>query len=59
MVTTIEPGLYISSADDIPQAFHNIGIRIEDNVLITETGNEVLTASVPKTTAEIETLMQH
>lgn len=59
MVTTIEPGLYISAADDIPQAFHNIGIRIEDNVLITETGNEVLTASVPKTTAEIETLMQH
>ncbi|PIT54426.1 aminopeptidase P N-terminal domain-containing protein [Snodgrassella communis] len=59
MVTTVEPGLYISAADDIPAAFHNIGIRIEDNVLVTETGNEVLTASVPKTTTEIEILMQH
>jgi Xaa-Pro aminopeptidase len=59
MVTTVEPGLYISAADDIPSAFHNIGIRIEDNVLVTETGNEVLTASVPKTTTEIEILMQH
>lgn len=59
MVTTIEPGLYISAADDIPKAFHNIGIRIEDNILVTENGNEVLTASVPKTIPEIEAIMQH
>lgn len=58
MVTTIEPGLYIAAADDIPKAFHNIGIRIEDNILVTETGNEILTASVPKTTSAIETIMQ-
>lgn len=57
MVTTIEPGLYIAAADDIPSAFHNIGIRIEDNVLITAQGNEVLTASVPKKIADIEALM--
>ena len=58
MVTTIEPGIYIAAADDIPAAFHNIGIRIEDNILVTETGNENLTASVPKTTSAIEAIMQ-
>lgn len=59
MVTTVEPGLYIAAADDIPPEFHNIGVRIEDNVLVTATGNEVLTASVPKNPDEIEALMQH
>lgn len=58
MVTTIEPGIYIAAADDIPVAFHHIGIRIEDNILVTENGNENLTASVPKTTSAIETIMQ-
>lgn len=58
MVTTIEPGIYIAAADDIPAAFHHIGIRIEDNILVTENGNENLTASVPKTTSAIETIMQ-
>ena len=57
MVTTVEPGLYIAAAADIPTDFHNIGIRIEDNVLVTPTGHEVLTRSVPKSTAEIEALM--
>ncbi|MDO4640450.1 MAG: aminopeptidase P N-terminal domain-containing protein [Neisseria sp.] len=58
MCTTIEPGLYISAAPDIPAEFHDIGIRIEDNVLITENGNDVYTSEVPKTVAEIEALMQ-
>ncbi|MFV2029676.1 aminopeptidase P N-terminal domain-containing protein [Neisseria sp. S1] len=57
MCTTIEPGLYIAAADDIPPHFHNIGIRIEDNILVTENGAENYTAEVPKTIAEIEALM--
>ncbi|QEY24564.1 Xaa-Pro aminopeptidase [Neisseria animalis] len=58
MTTTIEPGLYIAAADDIPEAFHNIGIRIEDNVLVTEEGSENYTSLVPKSVAEIEALMR-
>ena len=54
MVLTVEPGLYIRTGDDIPEAFHNIGVRIEDDVLVTANGNENLTASTPKTVAEVE-----
>ncbi|UOO81331.1 aminopeptidase P N-terminal domain-containing protein [Uruburuella testudinis] len=57
MCTTIEPGLYISAAPDISAEFHNIGIRIEDNILVTETGHENYTAEAPKQIAEIEALM--
>jgi Xaa-Pro aminopeptidase len=57
MVLTVEPGCYIRPADDVPMALWNIGIRIEDDVVITETGNEVLTQAAPKTVAEIEQLM--
>ncbi len=57
MTFTVEPGCYIRPADDVPRALWNIGIRIEDNVLITSHGSEVLTADVPKTVAEIEELM--
>ncbi|WP_051940513.1 aminopeptidase P N-terminal domain-containing protein [Stenoxybacter acetivorans] len=57
MCTTVEPGLYIAAADDIPAHFHNIGVRIEDNVLITDNGCEVYTADAPKTVAAIEALM--
>ena len=58
MVTTIEPGIYFDPADqDLPEHFRGIGIRIEDDVLVTRTGNEVLTLSVPKTIRDIETVM--
>lgn len=57
MVTTIEPGLYIRAGDGVPTEFANIGIRIEDDVLITEQGHEVLTAEVPTDPVAIETLM--
>jgi Xaa-Pro aminopeptidase len=58
MVLTIEPGLYISKDSAAPQQYQGIGIRIEDNVLVTAQGFENLTASVPKTISEIEALMQ-
>ena len=56
MTLTVEPGLYIRPAEDVPEAFWNIGIRIEDDVAVTESGCEVLT-SPPKTVAEIEAWM--
>lgn len=59
MVLTIEPGLYIPADDDIPEAFRGIGIRIEDDIAVTEAGHEVLTASVPKRVADIEALMNN
>ncbi|XOV86094.1 MAG: Xaa-Pro aminopeptidase [Pseudomonadota bacterium] len=59
MVTTIEPGLYISdTADNVPARYRGIGIRIEDDVLVTRDGNEVLTAAIPRTVAEIEASMK-
>ena len=58
MVLTVEPGIYISEADDVDSRWWNIGIRIEDDVLVTKQGHRVLSASIPKTITEIETLMQ-
>jgi Xaa-Pro aminopeptidase len=58
MVLTVEPGCYIRAADDVPQPLRNIGIRIEDDVVVTEAGCEVLTGGVPKQVSEIESLMQ-
>lgn len=58
MVLTVEPGLYIREAADIPEAFHNIGIRIEDDVAVTEHGHAVLTGEVPKSISEVEALMR-
>ncbi|ENA1777825.1 Xaa-Pro aminopeptidase [Yersinia ruckeri] len=57
MVLTIEPGLYIAQDADVPMEYRGIGIRIEDDILITETGNENLTAKVVKKVEEIEALM--
>ena len=56
MVLTVEPGLYIRAADDVPAAFHGIGIRIEDDALVTEAGCELITAAAPKAVADIEAL---
>lgn len=57
MILTVEPGLYISPSPAVDKRWHNIGIRIEDDVLITENGNEVLSATLPKTVADIEKIM--
>ncbi|MGP3591353.1 Xaa-Pro aminopeptidase [Vagococcus sp. WN89Y] len=57
MVLTVEPGLYIAPDADVPEAYRGIGIRIEDDIVITETGNENLTASVVKSADDIEALM--
>ena len=57
MVVTVEPGLYIPCDDDIPVAYRGIGIRIEDDVVVTCDGHEVLTSAVPKQVADIEQLM--
>lgn len=58
MVLTVEPGLYISpSISGIDPKWHGIGVRIEDDVVVTETGCRVLSASLPKTVADIEALM--
>ena len=58
MCTTIEPGLYINAANDIPTEFHNIGIRIEDNVRVSATAAEVYTHATPKEISDIEALMR-
>jgi Xaa-Pro aminopeptidase len=59
MVLTIEPGLYISPAADVPIEFHGIGIRIEDDAVVTAEGCNIITNGVPKTVAAIESLMRH
>jgi Xaa-Pro aminopeptidase len=58
MTLTVEPGLYIRPADDVPAAFHNIGVRIEDDVAVTAGGCEVLTAEAPKAVVDVEALMR-
>lgn len=57
MTLTVEPGCYVRPADDVPEHFWNIGIRIEDDALVTTGGCEVITATAPKTVAEIESTM--
>ena len=58
MVLTIEPGIYVRPAAGVPEAFHNIGIRIEDDAIVTETGCELITRDVPVAADEIEALMR-
>jgi Xaa-Pro aminopeptidase len=58
MVLTVEPGCYVRAAAGVPARFAGIGVRIEDDVLVTEAGNEVLTRDAPKTVADVEALMR-
>ena len=57
MITTIEPGIYISSSMDVDDKWKGIGVRIEDDILVTKNGNENLTSKVPSDPKEIESLM--
>ena len=59
MTLTVEPGCYVRPADNVPEHFWNIGIRIEDDALVTVKGCEIMTAAAPKTVSEIETAMAH
>ena len=57
MVLTVEPGIYIGPDDDgVPEKFRGIGIRIEDDVLLTADGHEVITSATPKSVADVEAL---
>jgi Xaa-Pro aminopeptidase len=56
MVLTIEPGLYISEDAAAPAEFRGLGVRIEDDILVTATGCDNLTIATPKTVAELEAL---
>ncbi|MBS0356867.1 MAG: Xaa-Pro aminopeptidase [Proteobacteria bacterium] len=56
-VLTVEPGCYIRPAAGVPEAFWNIGIRIEDDALVTDSGCEIITAATPKSVADIEAVM--
>jgi Xaa-Pro aminopeptidase len=58
MVVTVEPGIYVRPAQGVPEEYWNIGIRIEDDVLVTADGHTILSAAAPKTVADIEQLMQ-
>ena len=58
MALTVEPGIYIRPAPGVPEQYWNIGIRIEDDALVTESGCEIISGDAPKTVAEIESVMQ-
>ena len=58
MVMTVEPGLYLpANSKDLPDHWQNIGVRIEDDVLVTKDGYDILSKDAPKTIDEIEELM--
>jgi Xaa-Pro aminopeptidase len=58
MVLTLEPGIYVRPGEGVPEQFHNIGIRIEDDAVVTATGCELMTRGVPVRADEIEALMR-
>jgi Xaa-Pro aminopeptidase len=57
MAFTVEPGIYIKAGSPCDQKWWNIGVRIEDDILITATGHENMSAGAPRTVAEIERVM--
>lgn len=57
MVLTVEPGIYISAMPGIDQRWHGIGIRIEDDILVTSDGHDILSQAVPKEINDIEAMM--
>lgn len=59
MVLTVEPGLYIRQSGTVDKKWWGLGVRIEDDVLVTEQGHEVLTEKLPKTVQQIEAIMAH
>ena len=58
MIFTVEPGIYINDEKSIPKKYHNIGVRIEDDILITKSKPEVLTSQAPKNINDIEKIMK-
>jgi Xaa-Pro aminopeptidase len=58
MALTIEPGLYVRPHADVPEKFWNIGIRIEDDAIVTTKGCELISRGVPVVASEIEALMR-
>jgi Xaa-Pro aminopeptidase len=57
-VLTIEPGLYVRPAAGVPEKFHNIGIRIEDDAVVNDKGCELISRGVPVTVDAIQALMK-
>jgi Xaa-Pro aminopeptidase len=58
MVLTVEPGIYVRPAEGVPEQFNHIGIRIEDDAIVTGSGCELITRGVPVKPGEIEALMR-
>jgi Xaa-Pro aminopeptidase len=58
MVLPVEPGCYVRPADDVSEAFWNIGVRIEDDAVVTADGCDIITAAAPKKITDIEALMR-
>jgi len=54
----VEPGLYIRAADDVPERLRDIGVRIEDDVVVTDGECEVITSEAPKRIDDVEALMR-
>jgi Xaa-Pro aminopeptidase len=58
MALTVEPGIYVRPAEGVPEQYWNIGIRIEDDAVVTAGGCDIITVEAPKTVAEIEAVMR-
>jgi Xaa-Pro aminopeptidase len=58
MVLTVEPGCYVRPGEGVPERFWNIGVRIEDDAVVTAGGCDIITGEAPKTVADIEALMR-